>query len=329
MPKNKQQLERFEKIIELLNLRKGVFASVDEMMNRCNIQRSTLMEDISLLRNPPYNAPISYNKREKGYFLHESYQMPQKGIGVSREDIQQLKFLVLTLKQLQHLAIFKNLEGLIQKFENSVKYQLDEDGRGSDKIFFEPIPFYKGTEHLSIFLRAIETTRRITFEYQTFKSTNSNTHIIEPLFLQEHSNRWYIVGCLLPYNSITSFALERIIGEPEILKEYFDVPSDFTAEQYFKHTFGMTNDYNAPVEEILLQFNALQAKYFISKPFYHYEKVEETENYLIVKMYLKINFELIRKLTGMGNAVKVLQPQSLVQDIQHFFENALSQYKSP
>ncbi len=326
MPKNKHQLERFEKIIELLNLRKGAFVSVDEMLSRCNVQRSTLMDDIAQLRIPPYNAPISYDKKIKGYFLKESYQMPQKGIGVSREDIQQLKFLVLTLKQLQHLSIFKNLEGLIQKFENSVKYQLDEDGRGSDKIFFEPIPFYKGTEHLPLFLKSIETTRRIKFDYQTFKSISINTHIIEPLFLQEHSNRWYIVGRLLPFGGITSFALERIIDEPEILKEYFVMPESFTAEKFFKNVFGMTNDYNAPVEEILLQFDVIQAKYFISKPFHHYEMVEETENHIIVKMHLKINFELIRKLGGMGSSVKVLQPQSLVQRIKAFFDKAQAQY---
>lgn len=326
MPKNKQQLERFEKIIDLLNLRKGVFVTVDEMMSRCDVQRSTLMEDISLLRNPPYNAPISYNKKEKGYFLLESYQMPHKGIGVSREDIQQLKFLVLTLKQLRHLSIFKNLEGLIQKFENSVKYQLDKDGRNSDKIFFEPIPFYQGTEHLSLFFKAIETTHKITFDYQTFKSETTNRHIIEPYFLQEHSNRWYIVGRLLPYDSITSFALERIIGEPEILKDYFEMPKDFTAEKYFKNVFGITNDYNTPIEEIHLQFDSIQAKYFISKPFHDYEKIEHTENYLIVKMNLKINYELIRKLAGMGNSVKVLQPQTLVKTIQEFFVKALEQY---
>ena len=326
MPKNKQQLERFEKIIELLNLRKGVFVSVDEMLSRCKVERSTLMGDIALLRNPPYNAPISYNKKEKGYFLNESYQMPQKGIGVSREDIQQLRFLVLTLQQFRHLSIFKNLEGLIQKFENSVKYQLDDDGRSSDKIFFEPIPFYRGTEHLPIFFRAIEMSRKITFEYQTFKSIITNKHIVEPFFLQEHSSRWYIIGRIVAINRVTSFALERIIGEPEISNEYFEMPKDFNAENYFKNVFGMTNNYHAPIEEIFLQFDAVQAKYFISKPFHQYEKVEETNDYLIVKMYLKINYELIRKLAGMGNAVKVLQPQSLIQTLKDFFEKAKNQY---
>ena len=88
----------------------------------------------------------------------------------------------------------------------------------------------------------------------------------------------------------------------------------------------MTNNYHAPIEEIFLQFDAVQAKYFISKPFHQYEKVEETNDYLIVKMYLKINYELIRKLAGMGNAVKVLQPQSLIQTLKDFFEKAKNQY---
>lgn len=324
MPKNKNQIQRYQTINHLLNLRKGSVVHISELIDRCNASERTVKGDIQFLRDH-YDAPIKHEIQRNGYFYSESFDLPLD-LSLSHGDISRLKIAVETLNQLQNLDIFKDLQGIIQKIEQSVRFRLDKAPSKERILYFEPVPFYRGTEHMPVFLKAIESTQRITFEYKSFKSPVKNKHTIEPFFLQEHSHRWYVVGRLLPYDSVTSFALERIIGEPEILKEYFDMPVNFTAEQYFKHTFGMTNNYNDPIEEIHLQFDPLQAKYFVSKPFHHYEKVEETNNHLIVKMHLKINFELIRKLAGMGNAVKVLKPQSLVIEMKQFFEKSFSQY---
>ena len=80
------------------------------------------------------------------------------------------------------------------------------------------------------------------------------------------------------------------------------------------------------IEEVMLSFSSLQAQYFKSKPFHHYETVYENTNELVVKMLLKPNYELIRKLAGMGNSVKVLQPISLINQLTEYHQNALKQY---
>jgi predicted DNA-binding transcriptional regulator YafY len=339
MPKNRHQLERFERIIELLNLRKGVYVSTEEILSNFDVKRSTIMEDISLLRNPPYNAPIVYDKKQKGFCLDGTYKMPRKGIGLSREDMQQLKFAVRTLRQFQHLDVFKNLEGVIQKIENSVKYRLDTEGSVSDNIFFEPVPFYQGTQHLSIFLKAIDNHRVIAFDYQSFKSSEARHHIIEPYFLQEHSHRWYIIGraCNLetsnttPTDSMFTFALDRVLNNDklEIQKAYFKPNIDFNCADYFHHTFGITRSY-APndVQIIELQFAPIQAQYFESKPFHEYTILNRENNgTLTVQLQLVVNYELIRKIVGMGSEVKVLKPQNLIDAVKQAHEKALKQYE--
>ena len=96
---------------------------------------------------------------------------------------------------------------------------------------------------------------------------------------------------------------------------------------FFQLNFGVTtHDYDAPVENIVLEFKPLQAKYFKSKPFHTFKTIEETDEKLIVQLQLVVNYELIRKISGMGNEVRVLSPQSLVEKIKSHFEDALKQY---
>ena len=229
---------------------------------------------------------------------------------------------VETLSQLQHLDIFKDLQGVFQKIRQSVEFKISTPSV-SRTIYFEPVPFYQGTEHIAVFLKAIEATRSVSFKYHSFKSPTPFEHEINPYFLQEYGNRWYIIGLSKKYQKVTSFALERIEGEPEILKEYFDIPKGFSPNKIFENTYGMTNDYDAPIEEIILQFKPLQAKYFKSKPFHKYTIVEESKEHLIIKLNLKVNYELIRKLVSMGHEVKVLEPIELINKL-FFFSTHLS-----
>ena len=80
-------------------------------------------------------------------------------------------------------------------------------------------------------------------------------------------------------------------------------------------------------EEIILSFTPLQAKYFESKPFHQYEVVEKNQQYLIIKMRLIINYELIRKLAGFGTGVKVLRPITLKKELIQYLQAAIEQYK--
>jgi predicted DNA-binding transcriptional regulator YafY len=324
MPKNKNQIQRYQVINHLLNLRKGAVVHISELVDRCKASERTVKGDIQFLRNQ-HDAQIEYDTQRNGYYYVEPFDLPID-LALTQTDIARLQIAVETLNQFQHLDIFKDLQGVFQKINQSVRFKLDKDPSVSKAIYFEPVPFYRGTEHIPIFLKAIEATRSLRFQYQSFKSVQAFEHEINPYFLQEFGNRWYVIGLSKTHQKITSFALERITDNPEILKTYFAIPKDFKPEKYFDNTYGMTHDYDKPIEEIILQFKPLQAKYFKSKPFHHYEVVEDVQDCFIVKMNLIVNYELVRKIVSMGNEVKVLHPQSLIQIVKQFFEEANKNY---
>jgi len=186
---------------------------------------------------------------------------------------------------------------------------------------------HKYLDYIEPLLLAISQSKAVHFKYQSYKSRHILSHKVEPYFIKEHNNRWYLIGYLSKTEQYTTFALERIKPHSlTILEEYFYRNKTFTLDNYLKNAIGMSILSNAPVEEIILQFTPLQAKYFISKPFHQYLLIEETINHTTVKMNLIINYELIRLLAGMGAGVKVIAPTSLITQLTTYHRQALLQY---
>lgn len=320
MPKNKQQLRRVQGIDYCLNKQRRT--KKNRLALRFGVTEKTISRTIRIMKNE-YDAPILYDN--DGYFYSEKFSIPLN-LKLSSTEINQLKIAVKTLNQFQHLDIFKDLEGLVQKIENAVHYNLSDLQKNF--IHFESVPFYEGTELIDIFIEAIESYKSIRFDYQSFKTTTPYHHLFHPYALKEHTNRWYVIGYLPEEDSVTSFALDRIIQNKNlnITNSAFKILPSFSIDQYFQYTVGMTVHSDKNIEEIIMSFSPLQAKYFKSKPFHPYHIQKENKDQLIVKMHLIPNYELVRKLAGFGNGVKILSPQSLIEEVTTYLKDALNQY---
>lgn len=318
---NKNQYERYRKIHDRVKLRSSRGATSDELMNLCDISKSQLKNDIIFLRDY-YNAPIKYDRKLKAYIYTKEFELAND-LKLTRSDYLKLKVAFDTLSQFKHLDIYKDFEGIYYKIENSFRYEVNAR---KSPIYFEKAPYYKGTEHIELFLEAIDNTQMIQFEYLSTYATESLTHIFHPYFIKEHSNRWYVIGFLPKENSITTFALDRIVNTPILLNQFYNIPQDFDIEKHYEFTYGIGVDLKKNIEIVILEFQPIQARFFKSKPFHQFKTIQEDENKLIVEMRLRPNFELIRKLVSFGKGVKVIQPESLKNSIIKYFKDALNQY---
>lgn len=270
-------------------------------------------------------APIKYCRKARGYIYTEDFEL-SSNLMLSLEEFNKLKLGFRAISQFKHLEVFRDFEAIFYKIEQAFKFKSTINKRSH--IDFEKTPYYKGTEHIDIFLEAIELTKAVQFDYQTFNANTALRHLLHPYVIKEYANRWYIIGYLPKENSITTYALDRIIGMPKCLEQFFDVSKDFDIKKHFQYTYGVTAYQNKPIEKVILKFNSTQAKYFKSKPFHTYKLLEEKQDgTLIVEIELRPNYELTRKIVSMGKGVKVLQPQSLIEDVKKYLQDALEQYQ--
>lgn len=216
-------------------------------------------------------------------------------------------------------------ERMLEAFDTFNALQISE--RMSDFIHFENRKS-KGVENLYGFLHAIKNKLLVTFTYHKFWKEQPENRIIEPYALKEFANRWYILGYDTSRKAIRSFALDRL-SELEISKQKFNPSIVFNVEEYYKNSFGIISpEKDQKPEEIIISCRPFQGKYFKALPFHHSQEiVKDNENELIIKLFLVPTYDFIQELLSKGNTIKILQPQSLIQEIKQLYQTALNQYE--
>lgn len=215
-------------------------------------------------------------------------------------------------------------ERMLEAFDTFNALQISE--RMSDFIHFENRKS-KGVENLYGFLHAIKNKLLVTFTYHKFWKEQPENRIIEPYALKEFANRWYILGYDTSRKAIRSFALDRL-SELEISKQKFSPSIVFNVEEYYKNSFGIISpEKDQKPEEIIISCRPFQGKYFKALPFHHSQKIiKDDENELIIKLFLVPTYDFIQELLSKGNTIKILQPQSLVNEAKRIYQTALSYY---
>ncbi|PHN00798.1 helix-turn-helix transcriptional regulator [Flavilitoribacter nigricans] len=327
MGRNSNASSRYQRINEIFNLRKGRNALVTtrELVNILGVSTRQLRTDMDQMKL--MGAPLEYDAKDRGWRYTHPFDISEP-IPLSVEDIMQLRLAVATLAQFNQVPGFENLSGIFEKIRKSVRRWLDREAT-TKAIYFDPLPNYEGARNLPFFLRAIEETREVQFEYRPFLASQSRSCRIDPYFLRQHHQGWYLGGFSHDPNElfIRTYPLERVVGEPVFTGTFFNRPENFRPAEYWKYIVGINRPPDKGIEKVVLEFNYLHGRYFLSKPFYEpFIILEESAEKLTVEMELIIDIELTRKILALGSDVKVIAPESLRASIKKFLEDALAHY---
>lgn len=169
----------------------------------------------------------------------------------------------------------------------------------------------------------------IQFEYQKYDDSAPRLRTVFPHLMKEHRNRWYIIGYELYPPQLRVFGLDRVIVDSLKPTNLFIDPPPFDAEAYFRPALGVAV-YDDPAEDVILSFTRTQGLHFRGQPFYPFREVDilvDTKDEFQVRLSIIINQELVFELARLGNSVKVMAPESLIQKLTSFLQNAYSQYQ--
>jgi predicted DNA-binding transcriptional regulator YafY len=184
----------------------------------------------------------------------------------------------------------------------------------------------KGTEHFYGILHAIRNCLHISFSYHKFYKNHSENRTVEPLILKEFRHRWYLLAKDTYDGYIKFYALDRL-SELKVQKTHYEKDAGFDINEYLRYCFGITvPDYEEPVE-IVLSFNSFQGKYIKSLPFHSSQKIlidNEEEVRISLKVYISYDFKM--ELLSYGDTVKVIEPQSLANELKEVHKKSFEQY---
>ncbi len=184
-----------------------------------------------------------------------------------------------------------------------------------------------GTENLYGLLHAIKNSLQISFTYQKYWDDVITQRQVEPFALKEFKNRWYVLAKDRKDSQVKSFSLDRIL-ELELSKIHFNRSDDFDVAKHYRYCFGIISPNSNQPREVVLSFNPLQGKYIKSLPLHETQEImEDNENELRIRLKLFVTHDFLMEVLSHGESVRVIQPQSLIEELTNVYRKALTQYE--
>ncbi len=311
---------------------------IEDLISECNkklaeidpdskgISRRQIFDDIAFMESSEgWEIDLLREKDGKRvYYCYADTSFSINNMPLTESDINRLQTALQTFSQFKGMPQFEWMYELLPKLK-----------RGSSDVYspeimeFETNQDLKGIEHIGTLYDAILYKKTLRVDYlQSFK--DKLQLIIHPYYLKQYNTRWFLFGCNSENGKYDwNLPLDRIIDIKEIHKPY--IPNTVIDwNEYFDDIIGVTKPESSGIEEITLHFYGKTGHYIESKPIHPYQRHKWLSSEILeVNLELIINYELERLILSYADSVKVIQPQSLVEQIKERLSKGVYQYDSP
>lgn len=202
---------------------------------------------------------------------------------------------------------------------NSVSNALIENRCLHNRIVLENVP--SGLHHLENIMEAMKHNRRLRIVYHDYFGNTDSLLIVEPYILRLWHQRWYVVANTLNTRNVRRFCLDRIL-ELSIMNETFEMPDDFSAEEFFRDCYGVMSDEGGPdATRVRLKASSFQANYIRDLPLHESQKeIERNDSYSIFELHIRPTYDFYQEVLRMGTQVEVLEPNNMRKELAKMTE---------
>lgn len=196
----------------------------------------------------------------------------------------------------------------------------------SDRILLESIP--SGQTFLEDVMKAMKQGKVLEITYKSYWREHESSFRVAPYCVKLFRQRWYLVGNSVNEGKIRIYSLDRFL-EAKLTDEPFDYPKDFSPEVYFEGCFGIIREESCPLETVKLKVSPNQANYLRSLPLHHTQKeLVQTADYSIFSVEVRPTFDFHQELLWNGDAIQVLEPLWLRQEMAKTVQRMRDNYKT-
>lgn len=335
MATNKLALLRYKTIDDCLKNRfrkwtlEDLIEKVADALYDCEgitsgVSKRTIQADIQVMRSDKlgYNAPIVV--LDKRFYSYEDPTFSITNSPINNADMEKMREIVSVLKQLNGFNYFDEMSELIAKLENNVNKSVKKT---RNCIQFDDNKQLKGIGHINPLYQAILDKHALLIEYQSFRAAKPAREIYYPYLLKEFRNRWFLICVRKNSPHLLTLALDRILEFQPLSKEPYIEYEGVDFERYFNDLIGVTKTQRDRAQKVILQFDKPNAPYVLTKPLHHSQQLlNETEDGIVIRIDVVLNFELEKEILGFGECVKVLTPRNLQAIIKKRTAKAAARY---
>ena len=320
MPTNKHATIRYHALDQCFaNFGRKYF--IDDLIEACNnalyefnglsdgIKRRQLFDDIKFMESEQgWAIPLKrHSERKRVYYRYSDKKYSIKKQAINKSEANQLKETLSILHRFKGMPQFEWIDEIMVRLESS--FNLNKTTNASI-VGFEQNLYLKGLDFFGELFNAILYKKSLNIHYQSFNRVEPIMMEIHPYYLKQHNSRWFLIGLNPKYQKLSNIALDRILHFVEINTPYISNENiDF--EEYFEDAIGVSVD-GREIERVILKIDRQTWPYIETKPIHGSQKViERAENYVMIALDLKINFELETLILSRGEAIEVISPEYL------------------
>lgn len=200
-----------------------------------------------------------------------------------------------------------------------------------DRILLEQVPC---DDYLQIIIEAMKRKVRIDVTYRRYGTDTPSHADFEPYCIKLFKQRWYVLGHFhrdatpekeeRDYFAMYSF--DRII-EVKLTDVKFEIDPDFDAVGYFDECYGVVVGDGTPAQRVVLRVSGLQRYYLRDLPLHKSQiEIANGEDYTDFAYNVRPTVDFKGHILSLGKFVKVLEPESLAEDIMNQHKDAFEQY---
>jgi predicted DNA-binding transcriptional regulator YafY len=290
---------------------------MNDLINACNdalldiesgssgVKRRQIYDDIKFMQDScGYNAPIEVFKDGRyAYYRYSNINFSINSQPLNEKESLQLKEALITLGRFKGLPQFEWIDEMNARLEDTLK------SNSENKIIgFDENQYLKGVEYISSIYNAITNKQVLNIKYRSFKQSVDLNFEINPYYLKQYNNRWFLFGLNEELNQITNLALDRI-EHIEITKKPYRL-NRINFDEYFEDIVGVSIPINPEVVKLTLKIANNLVPYITSKPIHGSQKLKiKSEFFSIIELELILNYEIEALLRSYGSEVEVIEPE--------------------
>lgn len=332
MANNQKALKRYLVILKMLS--RGDKYSSKNIHQTClnsgiDVAYRTIQKDLEDLRDDETifqkNLGIIKDNKEKKWYSTGVPKEIFSALELKEGEVDALLFYTKIINQYKGYPIFNDISQAMKKVIDGSNISKDRKELFNLENLIEPEkhPPISGIEFIMDLLQAISKRNVIEVEYGRF-GKDSKKHRVKPILLKEDKLMWYLIGINIKYDSLITFALDRVVNV-SITNENFD-EIEFNSSEYFKHSFGITVSDKAPIE-VVISFEPEQGNYLKTLPIHSTQTIiEETEKQLTIKVIVKPSYEFFSKIYSYGSTATIISPKEIKNIFITDLEKAIAKY---
>ena len=206
----------------------------------------------------------------------------------------------------------------------SLRNLLNESSGLHDRIILEDVP--SSHKYLTTVLDAMRDNKKLILSYKGNSMQEFKDMTVHPYNLRLFKRRWYLIGYSEYSKGVRLYMLDRADGA-RLMDETFQMPEDFDAEGYFEDYYGVRKSDDAK-ERVLLKVSARVGDLVRTVPLHRTQtEIETNSEYSVFEYNLRPNFDFRQEIISYLDAVEVLEPKALRQDIGRSVLNIYKKYR--